>query len=322
MMSEITVRDIEAARKRIAPFITKTPVERSEQLLLDIQTSVYLKLENLQVSGSFKPRGGFNKIIKTLIDHPNAEFVAPTAGGHGVGLSYAAKVLGAKVNIFMPQSADKDRIKDVTNNGASIRFFESVEAARDEAKLYEREKHQVFVSAYNDREMIEGAGTMALELLEQLPKIDCLVCGVGGGGYIAGMAIVLKHFNPNIKIIGVQQDTTPFIYNWFKTGVYKTLPFVPSIAEGVGAMVEEDCITLPYIRKYVDDFLMVNDKQIQETLNWTFANQKYYVEPSGIVGLTAIRHKAEYFQQFENVVTVISGRNISFERLKTLIAYD
>jgi threonine dehydratase len=308
-MHSITVKDIFEARKRISPYILQTPVELSEQLVQDFGINVHLKLENLQVSGSFKPRGGFNKIIKTLLNHPNAEFVAPTAGGHGVGLSYAAKILGAKVHIMMPKSADKDRIKDITNNGASIQFFESVEAARDEAKRVEKEKGYVFVSA----------GTMAIELLEQVPKIDCLVCGVGGGGYIAGMAIVLKQINPDIKIIGVQQDTTPCIYNWFKTGEYKALPYTPSIAEGVGAMVEKDCITLPYIEKLADDFLLVSDAQIKETLNWTFANQKYYVEPSGIVGLTAIRNNKAYFQKFKNVVTVVSGRNISFERLKTLI---
>ncbi len=318
-MRSITNQAIFEAKKRIAPYILNTPVELSQQLVKDLGTNVYLKLENLQVSGSFKPRGGFNKIIKTLLANPNAEFVAPTAGGHGVGLSYAAKILDAKVHIMMPKSADKDRIKDITNNGASIQFFESVEAARDEAKRAEKEKGYVFVSAYNDVEMIEGAGTMAIELLEQIPQIDCLVCGVGGGGYLAGMAIVLKQFNPNITIIGVQQDTTPCIYNWFKTGEYKALPYIPSIAEGVGAMVEKDCITLPYIEKLADDFLLVTDAQIKATLNWTFANQKYYVEPSGIVGLTAIRNNADYFKKFKNIVTVVSGRNISYERLKTLI---
>jgi threonine dehydratase len=318
-MLHIDTKAIQSAADRINPFIVKTPIELSQQLLHDFDTNVYLKLENLQVSGSFKPRGGFNKIIKTILTHPHAEFVAPTAGGHGVGLSYAARILGVKVHIMMPKSADKDRIKDITNNGATIQFFDSVEEARDAAQLAEKEKGFVFVSAYNDTEMIEGAGTMALELLDQIPNIDCLVCGVGGGGYIAGMAVVLKQFNPEIKIIGVQQDTTPCIYNWFKTGEYKALPYVPSIAEGVGAMVEEDCMTLPYIRQYADDFLLVTDAQIKETLNWTFANQKYYVEPSGIVGLTAIRNNIDYFKPFKNIVTVVSGRNISFERLKTLI---
>lgn len=148
--------------------------------------------------------------------------------------------------------------------------------------------------------------------------MDCLVSGVGGGGYLAGMAIVLKTINPEIKIIGVQQNATPCIYNWFKKGKYEMLPDVPSIAEGVGGMVEEDCITLPYLKKYADDFLLVTDSHIQETLNWTFSNEKMYVEPSAIVGLTAIREYPGFFKQFKNIVTVISGGNISYQRLKTL----
>ena len=318
-MTTITPKDIFEARNRITPFIINTPTIHSKQMLSEHNLNVYLKLENLQVSGSFKPRGGFNKILKTLSNNPHAEFVAPTAGGHGVGLSYAANILDAKVHIVMPQNADKDRIKDITNNRASIQFLESVDEARAEARRIEKEKGYIFVSAYNDVEMIEGGGTIAIELLEQIPNLDCLVCSVGGGGYLAGMAIVLKAINPKIKIIGVQQNTTPCIYNWFKTGKYETLPFVPSIAEGVGAMVEEDCITLPYIKKYADDFLLITDNQIKETLNWTLANEKMYVEPSGIVGLTAIRNNLEYFKKFKNIGTVITGRNISYDRLKTLI---
>ncbi len=219
----------------------------------------------------------------------------------------------------MPGNADKDRIKDITNNGAPIQFFESVEKARLQAKELSKEKGYIYVSAYNDIEMIEGGGTIAVELLAQLPEADCFVCGVGGGGYLAGMALLLKTINPEIKIIGVQQNGTPCIYNWFKKGKYEILPYVPSIAEGIGGMVEEDCLTLPYVKNYVDDFLLVTDAQIKETLNWAFVNEKMYVEPSGIVGLTGIRAYPDLFKRFKNVVTVITGGNISFERLKTLL---
>jgi threonine dehydratase len=310
--------DIFSAAKRIKPYITETPIKFSVQLYNELGLRVSYKLENLQVSGSFKPRGGFNKILKTLEELPAAEFIAPTAGGHGVGLSYAGKKLKAKVHVLMQKEANSDRIKDITNNGASIQFFDTMEEARMKASQVANDKGYIYVSAYNDREMIEGGGTIATELLAQLPEIDCLVCGVGGGGYLAGMALILKTINPNIKIIGVQQNATPCIYNWFKNHEYKVLPYRSSIAEGIGGMVEKDCITLPYLRKYVDDFLLVTDTQIKETLNWTFANEKMYVEPSAIVGLTAIRYNSDYFKQFKNIVTIISGGNISYERLKAL----
>ncbi|MEO6667993.1 MAG: pyridoxal-phosphate dependent enzyme [Ferruginibacter sp.] len=310
--------DIFNTGKRIKHYVIKTPVKFSMQLQTDHRLNVFYKLENLQASGSFKARGGFNKILKTFKENPKAIFVAPTAGGHGVGLSYAANKLDAKVHILMPKMADNDRVRDINNNGASIQFFDTMEEARMQAKQIEQQKGYIYVSAYNDTEMIEGGGTIATELLSQLPEMDCLVCGVGGGGYLAGMAMLLKTINPEITIIGVQQDATPCIYNWFKKGKYERLPDLPSIAEGIGGMVEEDCITLPYLKKHVDDFLLVTDNQIQETFHWSFLFEKMYVEPSGIVGLTAIRVYPDFFKQFKNIVTVISGANISYKWLSNL----
>lgn len=313
----ITPQDILTAQKRIAPYIRRTPVEFSVPLHEEMDVNVYFKLENLQVSGSFKPRGGFNKILK----NPGAEFVAPTAGGHGVGLSYAAQELNAKTHILMPKSADKDRIKDIQANGASIQFFESVLEARARAKELEEKKGYVYVSAYNDVEMIEGGGTIAVDLLEQLPNIDCLVCGVGGGGYIAGMAILLKSINPEIKIYGVQQENAPFLAQWHKSKKYPSeFQLKPSIAEGIGAEVESDSITWPYIEQYVEDFLVVSETEIKESLLWMLKNHKHYVEPSGVVGLSAIRKNADIFQQFDSVCTVITGRNMSYEKFQSILA--
>lgn len=316
----ITTQNILIAQKRISPYIIETPIEYSGILSSEIGTEVYLKLENLQVSGSFKPRGGFNKIIKTKIDNPNAEFVAPTAGGHGVGLSYAAKILNSKVHILMPDNADADRLKDIKNNRASVHTFKSMLEARIKAKELEKEKGYVFVSAYNDVEMIEGAGTIGIELLNQIPDIDCLVCGVGGGGYLAGIGIVLKAINPNIKIYGVQQENAPFIAHWFKSKKYpENFISKPSIAEGIGAEVEKNTITWDYINKFVEDFLIVSEDEIKNTVKWIIKNHKYYVEPSGIVGLSGIRKHPEIFKNYTKVVTVLTGRNMSYDKLLKII---
>lgn len=315
----ISPADIFEAKKRISPYLIETPIEYSNDLSKSIGANVYFKLENLQLSGSFKPRGGVNKILKTRVNSPQAEFIAPTAGGHGVGLSYAGKILDANVHILMPNSADPDRIKDIREHGASIQFYDSVPEARKAAIKSSEENGYIFVSAYNDTEMIEGGGTIGVELLKQLPNIDCLVCGVGGGGYISGMAIVLKAINPDIKIIAVQQDTTPLVYNWFKTGQYRMLPFKPSIAEGIGALVEEESITLPLIQKYVDDFMIVNDNEIKEALFWMLKHHKHYVEPSAVVGLAALKKHPEIFKDYKNILTVITGRNLSYKRFEELI---
>jgi threonine dehydratase len=313
---KITVQDILKAKERIFPYIIETPLEYSDVLSKEIGTEIHLKLENLQVSGSFKPRGGLNKILKTKEVNPKAEFVAPTAGGHGVGLSYSAKILNSKVHILMPESADSDRLKDIKNNGASIHTFKSIPEARIKAKELEKEKGYVFVSAYNDIEMIEGAGTIGIELLNQAPDIDCLVCGVGGGGYLAGIGIVLKAMNPNIKIYGVQQENAPFMANWFKTKKYpENFSAKPSIAEGIGAEVEKDTITWDYINEFVEDFLIVSEEQIKDAVKWVIKNHKHYVEPSGVVGLAGIIKYPKVFQNYNKVITVLTGRNMSYDKL-------
>lgn len=317
---KITVQDILKAKNRISPYIVETPLEYSEVLSKEVETEIYLKLENLQVSGSFKPRGGLNKILKTKQVNPEAEFVAPTAGGHGVGLSYSAKILKAKVHILMPESADSDRLKDIKNNGASIHVFKSMSEARTKAKELEKERGYVFVSAYNDTEMIEGAGTIGLELLNQAPDVDCVVCGVGGGGYLAGIGIVLKAINPNVKIYGVQQENAPFIAKWFQTKKYpEDFSVKSSIAEGIGAEVEKDTITWDYINEFVEDFLIVSEGEIKDAVKWMIKNHKYYVEPSGVVGLAGIREHPEVFKKYNKMVTVISGRNMSYEKFLQIL---
>lgn len=317
---QIKIQDILKAKKRISPYIVETPLEHSINLSEEIGSDIYMKLENLQVSGSFKPRGGLNKILKTKETNPEAVFVAPTAGGHGVGLSYSAKILHSKVHIFMPESADLDRMQDVKRNGASIKTFKSVPEARLAAKRLEKEKGYVFVSAYNDIEMIEGAGTIGVELLSQIPDIDCLVCGVGGGGYLAGIGIVLKSINPDIKIYAVQQENAPFLANWFKSKKYPTnFKLKPSIAEGIGAEVEEDTITWEYINEFVEEFLIVSEEEITNTLKWTIANHKHYVEPSGIVGLAGIRKNPDIFKNYKKTVTVITGKNMSYDKFLGIV---
>lgn len=315
-MTMIKPTDILQAKERIAPHIRQTPVEYSRPLQQELGLNVHFKLENLQVSGSFKPRGGFNKILK----QPTEEFIAPTAGGHGVGLSYAADQLGAKVHILMPKSADSDRIKDIEANGATIQFFDSVPEARAKARALEAANNYVFVSAFNDTEMVEGGGTIAVELLEQLPNMDCLVCGVGGGGYIAGMGILLKAINPDLKIYGVQQENAPFLAEWFKHKSYpERLDMKPSIAEGIGAEVESDSITWPYIEKQVDDFYLVSEEEIRESLLWLLKEHKHYVEPSAVVGLAAIRKHADHFKKFNSICTIITGRNMSFDKFQSIL---
>jgi threonine dehydratase len=313
----ITPQNIYRAYQRIAPYILRTPVEFSTPLKRELGINAYFKLENLQVSGSFKPRGAFNKIIK----NPGRDFVAPTAGGHGVGLSYAARELNVNARILMPSNSDADRITDVLANGAALEFLNSVPDAIVAAREIERSDGLVFVSAFDDVEMIEGGGTIGVELLEQIRHIDCLVCGVGGGGYIAGLAILLKAVNPDLTIIGVQQENGRQLAEWHRTKRYPSdIQITPSIAEGIGAAVSEDSITWPYIDRLVDDFLVVSEREIRDSLVWMLRAHKHYVEPSAVVGLAAIRSNPHLFQKFNATCTIITGRNMSYDKFRSILA--
>lgn len=321
MAKEITIRDIEQAYKRIHPYIVNTPVEYSYALSKHSNCNIYFKLENFQNSGSFKPRGSLNKIL-TYIEHTGnkPEMIAPTAGGHGIGLSYAANKLQVKANIYMPETADPDRKKIIMQYNASVKLFENVPEARVAALSEAKEHGLLFLSAYNDEAMIEAGGTIGLEVKQQLPDIDCLILGVGGGGLLSGMATVLKQHNPQLKIIAVQQENNDFLARWQGTNIYpETFKSGPTLAEGIGGIIEKECITVPYLKKYVDEYVIVTEQEIKESVLWALQEHKLYIEPSAAVGIAAIRKTDWHRYNVKNVLTVVTGRNMSLLRYKKLI---
>ena len=299
--------DIYQAHQRIRPHIRHTPLHVTEALA---DSGVYLKLENQQVAGSFKPRGAFNAILK----HGKGPYVAPTAGGHGVGFSYAARRLGVEAHIYLPHDADPDKIAMLKRNGALVTYFDDMPAAREAALRAAREDGFHFVSAYNDVAMIEGGGTVAIELLHDLPEIDTLVVPVGGGGLIGGMGLVLKALKPNLRIIGVQQENAPVLASWFQAGKPVPVACQPSIAEGVGAPIEEDSITWPLVQQVVDRFVLVTEDEIREAMLRLLATEKLYVEPSGAVPVAALPHLD--LPTLGNTVLILTGGNVSWPKFR------
>ena len=301
----MNVTDIVNAHRRIQPHVLRTPLVPSPLLGRHAGTRAWLKMEHVQLSGSFKPRGAFNKIIRDEV----ARIVAPTAGGHGVGLSCAAKALGVEARIYLPRDADPDKVTMLQQNGASLVFCDSMAEARSAALVAAEREDMTYLSAYNDTAMIEGGGTVALEILDEHPSLDCLIVGVGGGGLIAGMGLVLKAHNPKIRIIGVQQENAPVLARWFERGAPHEVPCSPSIAEGIGASVEVDTITWPMIQTLVDEFVLVSEQDIKDAMRWLLEHEKLYIEPSGAVGVAALLKRPT--TSFAECVTVLTGRNVS-----------
>ena len=314
----VTAADVEAARKRISPYVRKTPLERSEKLSVIAGVEVYLKLENKQEAGSFKPRVSFSKLL-TMDEQERARgVIASTAGGHGMGLSLAGSKLGVPVHIYLPHNADAAKVDFMKRHGAKLTFFSSVEEARLAATERARSKSLTFISAYNDPFVIAGGGTVALEILEDNPQIDLIIVGVGGGGIASGMGIALAASRPDAQVWGVQPESNAVLRDWLEHGRPVDGDYGPSIADGLGAHIERDSITFPLAQRYVQNMLTVTDEEIIDAMAWLKREQEMLIEPSGAAPVAALM-KAQLPGWVREVAVVITGGNINPKRFDDLL---
>jgi threonine dehydratase len=313
----LTVGSVRAARRRIAPFVRKTPLEPSYELSRRTGANVFLKLESMQVTGSFKPRGSFSKLLALDETQRSRGAIASTAGGHGIGLSYAAAKLGVEADIFLPHDADSRKVEEIRRLGARLTFFDSIDEARVAAVKRSVDRGLPYISAYNDADVIAGGGTVGLEILEDLSNVDMIVVGMGGAGLISGMAIAMKDVNPQLNVVGVQPESNPVLVEWLRAGRPVEVDTRPSIAEGLGARIEEDSMTFPLALRYVDDTVVVSDDEIRDAMAFLLDEHQMIVEPSGAAPVAALLKASPL--RYRDVVVVITGRNISRERYKSLL---
>ncbi|HEY8561820.1 MAG TPA: pyridoxal-phosphate dependent enzyme [Pyrinomonadaceae bacterium] len=308
---------IRAARTRIEKYVLHTPLEYSYTLSEKTGANVSLKLESLQKSGSFKPRISFSKLLSLDEETRRRGAIASTAGGHGIGLSHAGKILGVPVDIYLPRAADRRKVELIERNGARLTYFDSVEAARAAAVEDAGEQGKTFVSAYNDPQIIAGSGTIGLEILDDLPETDLVLVGMGGGGIACGISIALKDANPHAEVWGVQSEENGVLVEWLRAGKQFDVETGPSIAEGLGAHIETDSITFPLAQKYVDDTLLVAEEEIKDAMLWALEEHQYVIEPSGAAQIAALDKLPP--GKFKNIVIVVTGRNISRERYLSVL---
>ena len=317
----VSAADVHAARARIAPYVRHTPLERSAVLSEALGAEVFLKMEAWQLTGSFKPRVSFSKLL-TLDERTRARgAVASTAGGHGIGLSYAARHLGVAARIHLPESADPMKIAAMRRNGATLLFAPTVSDARLAAQGEAEERGSTFVSAYNDPAVIAGGGTVGLEILDDLPEVDLLVAPVGGGGIISGMGVAMHAVRPALRVWGVMPELSPVLARWIEAGRPIHVDDRPSIADGLGGEIETDSLTFPLAQQHVDQMLLVSDDEIRRAMIWLFEEHQLLVEPSGAATVAALR-KATLPRSVRSVVALITGRNISRPRFASLIGKE
>ena len=315
-------QEVLSAENRIRSHIRETPLEYSFPLSNLLAMNVYLKLENLQFTGSFKVRGALNKIMSLTKDDRSRGVITASTGNHGMGVAYALKALGEKGIVCLPEIASKQKIEMLKNYGMEIIFFGS-ECAQTEihARNISQKKNTVYISPYNDPQIIGGQGTIGLELKRQLDQVDAVFIAVGGGGLISGIAGCLKESGQNTRIIGCSPENSPNMHESVQAGKIVESQDLPTLSDGTAGGMEPDAITFALCQKYVDDWLLISEDEIKNAMKMIFEQNRLVIEGSAgvaVAGLIQSKEKLALSKE-ANVVIVICGGNVDINKFKEIV---
>ncbi len=310
--------DIIRARMHLKEVVKVTPLEHSKSFSSMAGANVYMKLENLQSTGSFKVRGAYHMIASAGKERLKNGVVCASAGNHAQGVAYAARSLGVKSTVFMPLFTPPLKVIATRNYGAEVMLegysFDDAMAA---ALEYREKSGALIVHAFDDPFIIAGQGTMGLELFDQMDTIEDVVVPIGGGGLIAGIGIALKEINPDIRIIGVEAEGAQGMINSLRSGKPEKLTSMETIADGI-AVKTPGVLTLEAVQKYVDDIVVVSDEEIARAAYMLLQRAKILAEPAGVAAMASVMHR-KYNHGGRNVVPVISGGNINMGLLEQIL---
>ncbi|WP_372911636.1 threonine ammonia-lyase [Salinigranum sp.] len=313
--------DIERARERLDDdrVVKQTPVERSSSLDEFVDGTVYLKMEHLQWTGSFKTRGAYNKISQD-VERGVDSFIAASAGNHAQGVALAATTCGAESTIFMPRNAPQAKVNATRGYGATVElvgkdFQETMAAARDAATESDAE----FVHAYDDVDIIAGQGTLGTEMYHDCPNVDTVVVPIGGGGLISGVSTAIKHLSPETRVVGVQAEGAETVHESLAKGMPVTLDEVNTIADGIatGGISET---TLRIIQRNVDEVVTVSDTEVARAILLLMERAKQVVEGAGAASVAAILSD-DLDVSGETVMPLLCGGNLDMTRLQTVLVH-
>ena len=310
----IPFTEIEAARRRIAGVAHRTPVLSSAQFDAQAGATVFFKAENLQRAGAFKFRGAYNKLAAERERRDFREVVAYSSGNHAQAVALVSKLLGLHATLVMPKDAPAAKLAATRGYGADVVLYDRYTEKRDEiGNELVRERGAVLVPPFDDPLVMAGQGTAAAELLEIVPDLDVLLVPVSGGGLIAGCASAAKKLRPSVTVYGVEPATADDTAQSLRKGERVAIPVPKTIADGLQVPCVGE-LTFPIIRETVKDVLLVSDSEMVETLVWMLERMKVLVEPSGVVGAAAVRHRKADFSG-KRVGVILSGGNVDPSRL-------
>lgn len=302
---------------RISKYIYETPLRKSDRLSSSTQ-NVFLKLENLQKTGSFKARGALNKVYSSHLI--GEEVVAASSGNHGSAVSYALSTKNLSGRIYVPNGAKKSKIKKIQSYGSEvISFGEDCLDAEHEAIKYSREKNCVFISPYNDLDVISGQGTLGVEIYNQLPDIDAIFITVGGGGLISGVAHYLKSKNPLIKVFGCSPVNSSIMINSLEENDIINSESKETLSDGSAGGVEDGSITHKICKKYIDFTCLVTEDEIASQIIQTIDNEKIIIEGAAAVAIASYLKMSKKLKGMKNIVIIVCGGNIGNNTLKSIL---
>jgi threonine dehydratase len=275
----------EQAYERIGPFIQKTP------LTYDAHNDLFLKWENHQVTGSFKARGAFNKINSLQNWELERGLVTASAGNHGQGVALAGKMKHAQVIVFASDHALMNKLQAMRDLGAEIHLVHGGYGEAEQAGIsYAKTTGATWVSPYNDGMIIAGQGSIALEVMKELPNPSSVtwIIPAGGGGLVSGIGCALQQLNPRPRIIAVQSEASPFLHEIYHHGTQKGVVELPSLADGLAGPVEEGSVTIPIVKNYVTDFVLVSEVEIRTAIKYAWETYHERIEGSAAASLATV----------------------------------
>lgn len=315
----ISLNKIIQAKRNIDGFVAKTPFGFAPKLSKIAGADIYLKKENLQITGAYKVRGAFNKIANLDENAKKCGVVAASAGNHAQGVAISAKHFGVKAIIIMPEAAPLSKVSGTKALGAEVILKgNNFDEAYAYALEYAKENNMSFIHPFDDELVQAGQGTIALEMLDEVSNLDYMVVPVGGGGLISGVASCAKQINPDIKIIGVSAKGAPAMFESFKDKCQHNSKSVRTIADGI-AVRDASQITLSHILECVDEMVQVDDEEIANAILYLLEQQKIMVEGAGAVSVAAILEGKFEFKKGAKIGAILSGGNIDVQTLSIII---
>ena len=311
--------DVESADLRIRPYVWETPLARAPSLSQAWGAEVYLKLENTQVTGSFKARGAMNRLLATPVSQRALGVLAASTGNHGAAVAYAARQLNVPCTVFVPGDASEVKLAAIRSWGAAIEVHgedcvDAEKAARTEAD----KRGLLYLSPYNDPQVVAGQGTVGAELSRQIDRIDALFIAIGGGGLAAGTAGYLKAVGREVTVVGCSPSASPVMHESVKAGLLLNLPSAPTLSDGTSGGVEKDAITFPLCRALIDRWALVEEEEIAAAMRSSIDGEHQLIEGSAGVALASAQKLASDFPGGV-IVVLLCGGNVGVETLRRVL---